>query len=168
MNWVTDRNRMLALAGGVVVMLLAVAQVWPQVGPGMGYGRLYDPATEITAHGVVEAVQHVSYRCRWGGTHVTLKTKQGTYDVRLGPTPFLSQNNFSLAKGDSVSVTASKLSVQGATVLVAREVRRNGKTLTLRNAQGVPAWAGRGMGGRNWGRGYGRGYGGGGYGCPWR
>ena len=100
--------------------------------------------------------------------HVTLKTKQGSYDVRLGPTSFLLQNNFSLAKGDTLTVTGSKLSIEGATVLVAREVSRNGKTLTLRNAQGVPAWAGQGMGGRNWGRGYGRGFGSGGYGCPWR
>ena len=34
-------------------MLVAVAQVWPQMGPGMAYGRFYNPTTEITAHGVV-------------------------------------------------------------------------------------------------------------------
>jgi hypothetical protein len=163
----TDRNRklVLALAGGVVGALLAVTQVWPQMGPGMGSGRFYNPSTEITVHGVVDAVQNVAYRCRWGGTHVTLKTEQRTYDVRLGPTLFLSQNNFSLAKGDTLSVTGSKLQVQGATVLVAREVSRNGKTLTLRNAQGFPAWAGRGMGGRNWAQGRCRGFGGPGCGC---
>ncbi len=163
-----NRKLVLALAGGVIATLLAVTQAWPQMGPGMGYGRLYDPSTEITTHGVVEAVQHVAYPCWSGGTHVTLKTKQGSYDVRLGPTLFLSQNNFSFGKGDTLSVTGSKLSVQGTSVLVAREVSRNGKTLTLRNAQGFPAWAGRGMGSRNWGRGYGRGYGRGGFGGPQR
>ncbi len=167
MHWETDRSRMLVMAGGVIAILLVVAQAWPQMGPGMNYGCFYNPSTEITAHGVLEAVQNAVYPCRRGGTQVTLKTENGSYDGRLWPTFFLSQNNFSLAKGDTVSVTGSKLQTQGATVLVAREVSRNGKSLALRSYQGIPAWAGRGMGGRNWGRGYGRGFGRGGH-WPWR
>ena len=150
-----DRNRMLALAGGLVATLLSAAQAWPQMGPGMGYGRgFYDSSTEITARGLVEEVQNSAYPGQWGGTHVSLKTDKGTFDVRLGPTPFLSQNNFNVAKGDTLSVAGSKLNIQGTDILIAREVIKDGKTLTLRNAQGFPAWAGRGMG---WGAYAGRG-----------
>jgi len=143
-----DRNRMLALAGGLVAILLSATQAWPQMGPGVGYGRgFYNSSTEITVRGLVEEVQNGAYPGQWGGTHVSLKTDKGTYDVRLGPTPFLSQNNFSLAKGDALSVARSKLNLQGTDILIAREVTKDGTTLTLRNAQGFPAWAGRGMGG---------------------
>jgi hypothetical protein len=32
--------------------------------------------------------------------------------------------------------------IEGADALIAREVKKGGKTLTLRDAQGVPAWSG--------------------------
>ena len=163
-----DRTRILALAGGLAATLLVAPRAWPQMGPGMGPGYgFYDSSTEIVARGVVEEVQNGVYPCPWVGTHVVLKTDKGTYDVRLGPTPFLSQNNFSIAKGDTLSVAGSKLSIQGTDFLIAREVTKDGKTLTLRNAQGFPAWAGRGM--RGWGSYTGAGPGWrGGCGCGWR
>jgi len=142
-----DRNRMLALAGGLVATLLSAAQAWPQMGRGMGYGGgSYDSSTEITVRGLVEEVQNGASSGQWGGTHVSLKTDKGSYDVRLGPTPFLSRNNFNVAKGDTLSVAGSKLTIQATDVLIARAVTKDGRTLTLRNAQGFPAWAGRGMG----------------------
>ena len=163
-----DRTRILALAGGLAATLLVAPLAWPQMGPGMGYGGgFYDSSTEITVRGVVEEVQNSAYPGQWNGTHVSLKTDKETYDVRLGPTPFLSQNNFSIAKGDTLSVAGSKLSIQGTDLLIAREVTKDGKTLTLRNAQGFPAWAGRGM--RGWGSYTGAGPGWrGGCGCGWR
>jgi hypothetical protein len=162
-----DRNRILAVAGGLVATLLVAPRAWPQMGPGMGYGPgLYDSSTEITVRGVVEEVQNSAYPGQWAGTHVSLKTDKGTYDVRLGPTPFLSQNNFSIAKGDTLSVAGSKLNIQETDFLIAREVTKDGKTLTLRNAQGFPAWAGRGMG-RGAYTGAGPGWRGG-CGCGWR
>ena len=173
------RNRLLALAGVGLAMLLAVLPTKSQMGPGAGYqSRFYDPAAEVTLHGVIQGTQNDPYRCWRYGVHVTLEADKETYDVRLGPTFFLSENGFSLVKGDKVSVAGSKLSYQGTTVLIAREISKDGKTLTLRDPQGFPAWAGWAMGGRNCGRdccggcgrcrGGCRGCGGPGYGCRWR
>lgn len=127
--------------------LLVVSQVRAPMGPGMGIGPgYYDGPSNMVIHGVVETVEDNAYNCRWGATEVTLKADKGTYVVQLGPTPFLSQNNFRIAKGDGLRVSGFKFTCQGAAFLIAREVTKGGKTLTLRNALGVPAWAGRGMG----------------------
>ena len=67
---------------------------------------------------------------------------QETLEVRLGPTTFLEKEKFTFAKGDQIEVTGSKVKIEGADALIAREVKKGGKTLTLRDAQGVPAWSG--------------------------
>ncbi len=71
-----------------------------------------------------------------------VKSDAGTFDAHLGPTRFLEKNKFIFAKGDQVEIIGSKVEMDGADALLAREVKKGGKTLTLRNAQGVPAWSG--------------------------
>ncbi len=75
-------------------------------------------------------------------THLELKTESGTLDVHLRPSAFLSSKGFQFAKVDQVEVTGSKATFQGHEAIIAREVRKGGKVLTLRNAQGIPEWSG--------------------------
>ncbi len=49
--------------------------------------------------------------------------------------------NFTFATGDQVEVIGSKVKMDGADAVLAREVKKGGKTLTLRNARGIPAWS---------------------------
>lgn len=162
-----NRNRMLVLTGMLAAMLLLALQATAQMGRGRGFGAsYYDASNETVIHGVVETVQNDAYFCRWGGTEVALRTEKGTYNVVLGPMPFLSQSNFRVAKGDELSVTGFQCGAQ-TSFLIAREVTKGDKTLTLRNAQGFPVWAGRGMGWRASSGGCGR-CGGPGCGRGWR
>lgn len=144
----TSRVRVLLLMLCLLAApLLVVSQVRGQMGPGMGIGPdYYDGSSSTVIHGVVETVEANAYNCRWGATEVTLKADKDTYIVQLGPTPFLSQNNFNIAKGDELRVSGFKFTCQGTAFLIARDVSKGRKTLTLRNALGVPAWAGRGKG----------------------
>ena len=79
---------------------------------------------------------------------VHLKTDQGTMLVHLGPTKFLEQQQLAPKVGDTMSVTGSKLTTGKGDVLLAAEVKSGNKTVTLRDAQGVPVWRGQGKGGR--------------------
>jgi hypothetical protein len=106
---------------------------------GPGVMRMYNPATEVTLKGSVESVYHMGPQ-GWGGTHLSLKTDQETIDVRVGPSCFLAQNKMSFAKGDKVDVTGSRVKFWNKDALIAREIKKGGETLTLRDAQGVPAW----------------------------
>jgi hypothetical protein len=70
-----------------------------------------------------------------------LKTDKETLEVHLGPTAFLEKEKFTFAKGDQIDVTGSKVKIGATDALLAREVKKGDKTLTLRNAQGIPAWS---------------------------
>jgi hypothetical protein len=45
------------------------------------------------------------------------------------------------AKGDNIEVTGAKVKYEGADAVLAREVKKGDKTLTLRNAAGIPQWS---------------------------
>lgn len=131
------------IAGFALLSLLVLPFAYAQQGPGPGQrSRMYDPATETTVKGTVEEVNTITGRHGWNGMHLTLKSKDKTIDVHLGPASFMKEKGFSFAKGDQVEVTGSKTEYAGSATIIAREVKKNGKTLVLRNAQGIPEWSG--------------------------
>jgi hypothetical protein len=107
----------------------------------------YDPATEVTVTGTVEEVKEMDCaECPRGtkGTHITLKINDQSYDVHLGPTSYLADQKFTVAKGNQVEVTGSKVKQGDDEVILARQVKKGDQTIALRDAQGIPAWS-RGM-----------------------
>jgi hypothetical protein len=132
-----------SLAAGALLLssVLASAQ-GPHAGKNM---HMYDPATETTLKGTVDAVTQPT-RGQMMGTHLTVKAGDETRDVMLGPSNFITSKGFAFAKGDSVEVTGSKITMGGADYIIAREIVKDGKTLTLRDKTGTPQWAGSGMG----------------------
>jgi DNA/RNA endonuclease YhcR with UshA esterase domain len=110
-----------------------------------GKGRMmmpnYDPSTETTLKGAVEEVKEVPHG-RTTGVHLLVKAGQETTEVRLGPKTYLNEKQFSFAKGDQVEVVGSKVKVNGAEQMIAREVKKGDKTLVLRGKNGKPEWSG--------------------------
>ncbi len=106
--------------------------------------RLYDPSTEATVKGTVEKVMEVTGKRGWNGIHLTLRADDQSYDVHVGPSDYVSTNGFAFTAGDPIEVTGSKIKTGGADSIIAREIKKNGKVLTLRNSQGIPMWSGRG------------------------
>ncbi len=117
-----------------------------QMGQGMMGGRMrganiYNPQTETTVSGTVQEVSH--YICGpWAGTYTILSTPQGPVNAQLGPSEYLQQQNLWIRPGDQIEVTGSRLNIDGVDVLLARSVTSAGQTVTLRNQQGMPMWAG--------------------------
>jgi hypothetical protein len=131
---------------------------------------LYNPQTVATVTGQVEKLEDLPTmgRRRAQGMQyrgLTLKTDQGSLLVHLGPAWYLDEKKFAVKVGDTVEATGSKVTLDKQPALIAREVKANGVTLTLRNEQGLPAWRGMGrggMGGTGSGPGGGQGMGSGG------
>lgn len=101
----------------------------------------YDPKTEVTVKGTVDEVKQYSGRRGSTGTHLMLKTSEETIDVHVGPSWYLSQQHVEFAKGDEIEVTGSTIKMAGRDALLAREIKRGGKVISLRDAQGVPQWS---------------------------
>ena len=100
----------------------------------------YNTAAEFTIKGTVAEVKtHTSVQ-GYTDLHLIMDTEKGPMEVHLGPVAFLTKRGFEFAKGDAVVVTGSRISAADGEVLVAREIRKNEKTLTVRNARGNPVW----------------------------
>ena len=139
-------NHRVKLLGFSAATILFGAVLVSAQGPGPPKGmRIYNPATETTLNGTIEAVTEGA-RGQMMGTHLTVQTAEGVREVMLGPTQFIASKQFSFAKGDSIDVTGSKVTMGGSEYVVARQVVKDGKTLTLRDKAGIPEWAGKGAG----------------------
>lgn len=86
----------------------------------------------------------VTGRQGWNGIHLTLRADNQTYDVHVGPFDYVSKNGFTFSGGDQIEVTGSRIKVGGTDTMIAREIKKGDKVLTLRNSQGIPMWSGRG------------------------
>jgi hypothetical protein len=130
------------VAGALLLTAVLASAQGPHAGKNM---RMYDPATETNLKGTVEAVTQQA-RGQMMGTHITIKTADETREVMLGPANFITGKGFAFAKGDAVEVVGSKITMGAMEFVIAREVFKDGKTLTLRDKTGTPQWAGTGMG----------------------
>jgi len=141
---------------GILSLIFATA-AWAQPGRGPGggqgrgwgagdpYSRMYDPKTVETLSGEVVSIDKFTPGRKMSyGVHFTLKTEKETIPVHLGPSWFMEKQAVTIAPGDKVEVTGSRIMYQGKPAIIAGEVKKGGQVLKLRDAAGVPAWAGQG------------------------
>jgi preprotein translocase subunit YajC len=103
--------------------------------------RNYNTATVETISGSITEVTNVN---TWG-VHIKVKTENGVMGVHLGPDWFI-KGKMTLAVGDKVAATGSKVQMNGETVIIAKSISKGNITVQLRNDNGVPLWAGSGKG----------------------
>ena len=112
-------------------------------GWGRGPGYKYDASTETKITGSIEQINTTDTMCHTG-THLMVKTDTTEMEVGLGPAQFLKDQKLELKKGDTVEVIGALATTKQGKVFIARQITTGGKTVTLRDEKGTPAWA-RGM-----------------------
>jgi hypothetical protein len=100
----------------------------------------YDLATEAKMKGTVEELKLPDKGSEKEGARLTLKTTDATINVYLCPKSFLDDMGSTLAKGDEVNLTGSKVKQDGTDLILAREVVKGTDTLVLRDDKGKPVW----------------------------
>jgi len=98
----------------------------------------YDPKAEVTIKGVVEEVHESKMRGDHPGLHLILKTETETVEVHACPARFLSDLEFTIEKGDTLTVDGSRPEAGG--IVVAREITKGQISLRLRDKTGAPVW----------------------------
>jgi hypothetical protein len=135
---------------GIATLLTAagVSIVMAQTGTGAA-SPMYDVKTETTIKGTVENVELVPGtggrgRHALGGTHLTVKTEKETFAVHVGPTAYLTEKGITPARGDTLEILGSRITIDKESVVIARQIKKGDVTWTLRDASGRPLWSGRG------------------------
>ncbi len=101
----------------------------------------YSPKNESTIAGTVEEVQE--FFCPVTddrGTHVKLKTEDGTVMVHVAMSRFLRDHKISFNPGERWQVTGAKIRFEGRQGMIARQMARGGEVYTLRDTSGKPLW----------------------------
>lgn len=71
---------------------------------------------------------------------IRLQASEQSRLVRLAPTGFLKGSGLLLREGDAVTVKGFAVSGMEGDLIVATEIRKGEKTVSLRDASGRPAW----------------------------
>ncbi|MDQ1348880.1 MAG: hypothetical protein QG573_2256 [Acidobacteriota bacterium] len=143
-----------ALAAAALVASVSVlaAQGGPGPGPGAGQGHCqgrhaggppaYDVAAETTLSGRVAEL--LPQPCACGGLHLRLTTAAGDIEVALGPSQYLADIGAAFLPQDELLVTGAKPANAAPAEFLARSIRKGDATFELRDAAGLPRWAGAG------------------------
>ncbi|HSD27092.1 MAG TPA: hypothetical protein VLL75_07280 [Vicinamibacteria bacterium] len=140
------------LLGGWLAAPLAMAQAPPEPAPPppappahapsakapTGKAPEYDTKAVVTIKGVVEDIHESKMRGDHPGLHLILKTETETVEVHACPVRFMSDLEFTIEKGDALTVEGSR--PEGGGIVVAREITKGQTSLILRDKTGAPVW----------------------------
>jgi hypothetical protein len=130
-----------ALCGEVWVLVLCVTLAPAQKAtPNEGGAPKYDLHSEMKTKGVVDEVNLVPLGSRKDITEVIIKSGDDKVHVYVCPKPFQEEMGISFSKGDEIAVTGSKVKLEGADVILARELVKGTDTLMFRDDKGNPVW----------------------------
>jgi hypothetical protein len=106
--------------------------------------RNYDPKTVETVQGKVLSIEKT--QPARGGVHLMLQTDKGTVAVHLGPGWYIDKQTPKIEANDTISVTGSRVTIDGKPAVIAAQVKKGNEILKLRDENGIPVWrrAGRG------------------------
>ena len=112
-------------------------------GVGMAYCSVFDPNTIQTFEAEVIQVDLFAPMAEMSeGIEVVVKSEGESINVHLGPSWYLSYQDFDLNKGDQVEVTGSWIETGGMPVVIATQIKTDEWTLSLRNEkEGCPVWS---------------------------
>lgn len=132
---------------GVLSLILA-AYAWAQpAAPGTGssamrqrggMGMGYDPQNLETVRGVVTKVTASKRRAK--GVHLQVKTDKEDLFIILGPAYFLEKQKMTLAEGEKVEITGSRIKHPQAAILIAGELKKGSQVVKFRDEKGLPLW----------------------------
>lgn len=117
--------------GAVVAAAQALAELPPKAPE-------YDVAAEATVRGQVVEIHESKVATDHPGLHLILKNDDETVEIHACPVRFLDELEFSVAVGDTLSVTGSR--PRKGSLIVAREITKGQLSLILRDKAGVPNW----------------------------
>ncbi|SMO78608.1 DNA-binding protein [Fodinibius sediminis] len=133
----------------LIICLITVPTLWAQRGMGRGqdamqsYTRPFDTTTVETISGEVMEVTYTAKNRKaiTTGVHLLLQTGEETVPVHLGPAWFIDRQE-PFNKGDTITVTGSRITFNNDQAIIASQIVRNQMTLQLRNREGYPLWKG--------------------------
>lgn len=126
-----------SLAAGVVLAFVLAGLAAAQNGD---KAPSYNPTAEIQVQGDVVAVRTHAGWMGWDGLYLTVRSRDATYEVHLAPASFLDLLELKIAAEDKIELKGCLTKVDGASVLLVREIRKANVVVNVRDPKGRPIW----------------------------
>jgi len=105
----------------------------------------YDAKTVETIGGKVLSIEKTTLAKRRGyWVQLMLQTGNETIPVQLGPAWFIDRHTPRIEANDTITVTGSRVTMDGRPAIVAADITRGNELLKLRDDNGMPVWPRRG------------------------
>ena len=106
------------------------------------YNKNFKTDTVATTQGTIKNIDSFTpQKDAQAGLRLRVKTADGrTVTVYAGPQQHYLQQKIRFHKGDPITVTGSKTSVDGKSVCMATQIKKGEETFEIRNSQGKPLW----------------------------
>ena len=146
----TALKRFAIVGAAALLMVGPVSIAMAQTASSGQHGSpMYDVKTETTIRGTVDSVETITGtggggRRSMGGTHLVVKTESEMIQVHVGPAAYLTEKGITFAKGDTLEIVGSRVTIDKEPVVIAKQIKKGDNTWTLRDASGRPLWSGRG------------------------
>jgi hypothetical protein len=101
----------------------------------------YDAKTVETVGGKVLSVEKTTPAKKRGyWVQLMLQTGNETIPVQLGPAWYIDRHTPRIEANDAITVTGSRLTLDGRSAIVAADITRGTEFLKLRDDDGTPVW----------------------------
>jgi hypothetical protein len=100
----------------------------------------YDRAAETTVTGTILHLFPVPAPDGAVGVHFDLKAPSGLINVHVAPATYIGLKNFWFQADDEIEIIGAPAFQDGNKSFIARVIKKDGKTLTLRSEDGKPKW----------------------------
>ena len=105
----------------------------------------YDAKTVETIGGKVLSIEKTAPAKRRGyWVELMLQTGNETIAVQLGPAWYIDKHTPRIEANDIITVTGSRVTMDGRPAIVAADITRGNELLKLRDDNGMPVWPRRG------------------------
>ena len=103
-------------------------------------GPKFDPKSIETLDAEIAEVKRIEHNLGIVGVHVMLQTDKETIEAHLGPACFVDTLDLKPNKGQRATVKGSRVKTMRGPALLVMDITIEGKTTSLRDADGRPAW----------------------------
>jgi hypothetical protein len=101
----------------------------------------YDVKTVESVWGKVLSIEKITpakKRGEW--VQLMLQVENGTIAVQLGPVWYVDKQVPRIEANDTITVTGSRLNLDGTPTIVAADIAKGSELLKLRENNGIPVW----------------------------
>jgi len=102
-------------------------------------GPAYDTATVVSVTAIVTEVRDVQ-SAPLDGIYLTVKVNGEPTRVYVAPADFVKAFGITFKKNDVLEITGSKVTFEGAALILAREITKSRTDMMLRDTSGKPFW----------------------------